>query len=294
MGPLARREALEGYLFLTPWLIGFLIFTAIPFAVSVALGFTEWTIVRPPRWVGLDNYVRMFTSDPLFWDATRATLGYVAISLPLKIVLGLGLAVLLNLKIPGMNLFRTIFYIPAVISGVAVSLMWIWLLQPDTGVVNTLLSSVGITGPKWFWDPDWALFSVALMSVWRVGGSSIIYLAGMQNIPVHLYEAAAIDGARAWRRFWRITLPLLTPTILFQVIIEMIDSFRVFTEAFVITQGGPLRRTYFFLLYFYEEGFRNFNLGYASALAFFLTALIMAATIFVNYTSRRWVFYESA
>lgn len=293
MNPLARREALEGYTSLAPWMFGFLAFTTIPILASVVLGFTEWTVAKPPRWIGFDNYVRMFTRDPLFWDALKATLGFVVLSLPLKLVLGLGLALLLNLKVPGINIYRTIFYIPAVISGVAVSLMWIWLLQPDTGVVNTLLGYVGIQGPKWFWDRDWALPSVALMSVWRVGGSAIIYLAGLQNIPVLLYEAAQIDGANAWRRFWRITLPLLTPTIFFQLIIELIDSFKVFTEAFVITRGGPLRATYFYLLYFYEEAFQNFNMGYALALVLVLALVIMAITIFVNYTSKRWVYYEA-
>ncbi|MBX3085928.1 MAG: sugar ABC transporter permease [Anaerolineae bacterium] len=288
-----RREAIEGYISLTPWIIGFVAFTAIPIIISIALGFTEWTVTRPPRFIGLDNYIRMFTRDPLFVDSLRATLGYVAVSLPLKLIIGLGLALLLNLQIPGINFFRTVFYIPAVISGVAVSLMWIWLLQPDTGVVNTLLSYIGIQGPKWFWDPNWALPSVALMSVWRVGGASIIYLAGLQNIPAQLYEAAEIDGANAWRRFWRITLPLLTPVIFFQLIIELIDSFKVFTEAFVITRGGPLRATYFFLLYFYDEAFVNFNMGYASALALVLTVIILLTTVFVNYTSKRWVYYET-
>jgi multiple sugar transport system permease protein len=293
MNPLSRREALEGYASLTPWMIGFILFTTVPIVISIAMSLTEWSITRPPRYIGFDNYTRMFTSDPLFWQALRVTLGYVAISLPLKVVLGLGLAVLLNLKLPGINLYRTIFYIPAVISGVAVSLMWMWMLQPDTGVVNTLLGYLGIQGPKWFWDPYWALPSVALMSVWRVGGAAIIYLAGLQNIPRQLYEAAEIDGASVWKRFLRVTLPLLTPTILFQLIIEMIDSFKVFTEAFVITQGGPLKQTYFYLLYFYEEAFQNFNMGYASALALVLTLVILAATIFVNHTSKRWVFYES-
>lgn len=293
MNPLQRREAMAGYFSLTPWMIGFLVFTAFPIVVSIILGFTEWAVVTEPRWIGLGNYVRMFTGDPLFWSALRATLGYVALSLPLKLVFGLALALLLNLKVPGINFFRTVFYIPAVISGVAVSLMWIWLLQPDTGIVNTLLGYAGIQGPKWFWDPDWALISVAMMSIWRVGGSAIIYLAGLQNIPVQLYEAAQVDGANAWRRFWRITLPLLTPTIFFQLIIEMIDSFKIFTEAFVITQGGPLKATYFFLYYFYEEAFQNFNMGYASALALFLTFVILLATLIVNYTSKRWVYYEA-
>jgi multiple sugar transport system permease protein len=215
------------------------------------------------------------------------------LSLPLKLVVGLALSLLLNLKIRGMNFYRTIFYIPAVISGVAVSLMWIWLLQPDTGIINSLLELVGIQGPNWFWDPDWALPSVALMSVWSVGGSAIIYLAGLQNIPPHLYEAAKIDGANRGQQFWRITLPLLTPTLFFQLIVEMIESFKIFTQAFVITKGGPLKATYFYLYYFYEEAFQNFNMGYASALALVLVVIILTATIILNYMSKYWVYYES-
>jgi multiple sugar transport system permease protein len=293
LSPQARREALEGYFALSPWLFGFVFLTAFPLVMSVYLSFTQWTITTPPIFIGLNNYIRMFTADPLFWQALKVTGLFVAISLPLKLVLGLLMALMLNLKIPGMNFYRTVFYIPAVISGVAVSLMWMWLLQPDTGVVNTLLSFIGVQGPNWFWDRNWALPSVAIMSVWKVGGSAIIYLAGLQNIPAQLYEAAEIDGAGSWSRFWRITLPLLTPTIFFQLIIEMIDSFKVFTEAFVITNGGPLKATYFFMLYFYEEAFRNANMGYASALALFLTLIILATTIFINYSSERWVYYES-
>ena len=288
-----RREAKDGYLALSPWMLGFVVFYAFPILATFYVSFTQWTVVTPPVWIGLDNYVRMFTRDPLFVSSLRATTLFVALSLPLKLVLGLMLALLLNLKIPAMDFFRTIFFIPAVISGVAVSLMWIWFLQPDTGVVNTLLSYFGIQGPQWFWDRDWALPSVAIMSIWKVGGAAIIYLAGLQNIPAHLYEAAEIDGANTWSRFWKITLPLLTPTLFFQLIIELIDAFKIFTEAYVITGGGPLKATYFFLYYFYEEAFRNANMGYAAALALFLLLVIMSATVFVNYTSRKWVFYEN-
>ena len=293
MSPLFRKEAMQGYLSISPWMIGFIIFTLIPVGASIYYSFTEWTIIGEPKWVGFDNYVRMFTRDPLFWQTLKVTSTYVLFTLPLKLIFGLGLSLLLNLKLKGMNFFRTIFYIPEVISGVAVSLMWMWLLQPDTGVINTLLSYIGIQGPGWFWDPDWALPSVALMSVWSVGGGAVIYLAGLQNIPPHLYEAAEIDGANSWHKFWKITLPLLTPTLYFQLIIEMIGAFKVFTQAFVITQGGPLKATYFYLFYFYEEAFQNFNMGYASALALLLMLVIMAATILVNQTSKYWVYYEA-
>ncbi|MFH1928198.1 MAG: sugar ABC transporter permease [Chloroflexota bacterium] len=293
MSPRARREAWEGYLSISPWVIGFLLLSLGPIVASIYFGFTEWSIVRPAMWVGLRNYVRMFTRDQLFWQALKVTSYFVVLSLPVKLVCGLGLSLLLNLKVPGMNVYRTIFYIPAVISGVAVSLMWMWLLHPDTGIINTLLEMIGIKGPAWFWDPDWALPSVALMSIWSVGGSAVIYLAGLQNIPPHLYEAAEIDGAGTWHRFWKITLPLLTPTLFFQLIVGMIGAFKVFTQAFVITEGGPLKATYFYLFYFYEEAFQNFNMGYASALALVLMAIILIVTIILNYTSSRWVYYES-
>ncbi|MCP4167727.1 MAG: sugar ABC transporter permease [Chloroflexi bacterium] len=293
MSPRARREAIDGYISIAPWLIGFLLFTLGPILASFYISFTQWTLIRPPEWVGLSNYERMFTRDPLFWQAIKVTITFVVLTLPLQIILGLALSLMLNLKVRGMNLFRTIFYIPAVISGVAVSLMFIWLLQPDTGVINTLLEGIGVKGPAWFWDPNWALPSVALMSLWAVGGGAVIYLAGLQNIPPHLYEAAQIDGANTWHRFWKITLPLLTPTLFFQLIVTMIGAFKVFTEAFVITKGGPLKATYFYLFYFYEEAFQNFNMGYASALALILMLIILVATVLVNFTSKRWVYYEA-
>ena len=245
-----RRDAKTGYLALSPWMVGFVVFYAFPIIATVFFSFTQWTLAEPPIWIGLDNYARMFTRDPLFVSSLKATTSFVAISLPTKLVLGLMLALLLNLKIPGMNAFRTIFFIPAVISGVAVSLMWIWFLNPDTGVVNTLLSYFGIRGPLWFWDLHWALPSVAIMSIWKVGGAAIIYLAGLQNIPAHLYEAAEIDGASKWKRFWRITLPLLTPTLFFQLVIELIDAFQDLHRSLRHHRGRPPESNLFLSLLF--------------------------------------------
>ncbi|MBL7006057.1 MAG: sugar ABC transporter permease [Spirochaetia bacterium] len=286
-----RRQTIDAYVCISPWLIGFLIFTIMPISFTIYYSFTRWTIMEPPVWIGLKNYIFMFTKDPIFWQSLKVTSLYVVMSLPIIIIFGLLLALLLNLKIRGMNLYRTLFYIPAVISGVSVAMLWTWLLQPDVGMVNTLLDLVGIKGPGWFWDPVWALPSVASMSVWKVGGSAVIYLAGLQNIPPQLYEAARIDGAGRRQAFFKITIPLLTPTLFFQLIIQMIECFKVFTEAFVITKGGPLKATYFYLLYFYEEGFQHFNTGYASALILVLVTVIMGMTVFVNYTSKRWVYY---
>lgn len=287
-----RREAIEGYLSILPWFLGFIALVAVPLASTFYHSFTRWTIMEPPVWIGLENYRYMFREDPLFWQSLKATGLYVLLSVPVVIVCGLLLALLLNMKIAGMNIYRTIFYIPAVISGVSIAMLWTWLLQPDIGIVNGILAKFGIEGPKWFWDPDWALVSVASMSVWKVGGSAVVYLAGLQNIPPQVFEAAKIDGAGRLSTLFRITLPLVTPTIFFQLVIQMIEAFKVFTEAFVITKGGPLKSTYFYLLYFYQEGFQNFNTGYASALILVIVALIMTMTAILNSTSKKWVYYD--
>lgn len=288
----AVKEALCGYLSISPWVLGFIVLTFIPILSTIYYSFTRWTMMDKPVWIGLENYIHMFTKEPLFYQSVKATALYVLMSLPVILIFGVLLSLLLNMKIKGMNFYRTLFYIPAVISGVSIAMLWTWLFQPDVGIVNSVLSFFGIQGPKWFWDPAWALPSVASMSLWKVGGSAVIYLAGLQNIPPQLYEAARIDGAGKLRIFFKITIPLLTPTLFFQLIIQMIEAFKVFTEAYVITKGGPLKATYFYLLYFYEEGFQHFNTGYASALILILVVIIMAMTMFVNYTSKRWVYYE--
>lgn len=295
MTPRARREALEGYLGILPWLIGLVAFTGGPILASGVLSLTQWDIVSTPRWAGLDNYVELFTKDPLFWQSLKVTLQYVVLAVPLQIVFGVLLALLLNLPVKGIRLLRTLFYVPAVLSGVAVALMWMWVLQPDYGAVNSALALAGITqGPGWFWDPFWALPSVVLMSLWRSGATNaVIYLAGLQNISPHLYEAARVDGANAWRRFWAITLPLLTPTIFFQLVTGLIDAFQVFAEVYVITQGGPLRATFFYMLYLFQNGFQDFHMGYASALAWVLIVITMGVSLVVFKTSQRWVYYEA-
>jgi multiple sugar transport system permease protein len=278
-----------------PWLIGLVAFTGGPILASGVLSLTQWDIVSTPRWAGLDNYVELFTKDPLFWQSLKVTLQYVVLAVPLQIVFGVLLALLLNLPVKGIRLLRTLFYVPAVLSGVAVALMWMWVLQPDYGAVNSALALAGITqGPGWFWDPFWALPSVVLMSLWRSGATNaVIYLAGLQNISPHLYEAARVDGANAWRRFWAITLPLLTPTIFFQLVTGLIDAFQVFAEVYVITQGGPLRATFFYMLYLFQNGFQDFHMGYASALAWVLIVITMGVSLVVFKTSQRWVYYEA-
>ena len=290
---LAFREAIEGWIGVSPWLIGFIAFTAGPFLVSIALSMSDWRITVAPRFVGLQNYIKILTDDPNFWQSIRVTFTYVALALPLGLFAGLGLSLLLNQKVPGARTFSTIFYLPAVLSGVSVALMWMWLLNPEYGVVNTILSLVGIKGPNWFWDPDWSLPSVVLMSLWRVGGSAIIYLAGLQNISPHLYEAAEIDGAGRWSRLRHITIPMLTPTIFFQLVMELIDAFQVFTVIYIITDGGPMRSTLFYLFYMFRTAFEDFDMGYASALAWIMGLIILSFTALVFKSSPLWVFYES-
>jgi len=293
--PRARQEAIEGYLGILPWLLGLILFTAGPMLASAVISLTNWDIVRPPVWIGLGNYVELFTADPLFWTSLRVTLTYVVFAVPLQIIFGVALALLLNMRLRGMHLFRTLFYIPAVLSGVAIALMFMWVLQPDYGAVNSALALVGIEGPGWFWDPAWALPSIVLMSLWRAGATGgVIYLAGLQNISPHLYEAARVDGATAWHRFWRITLPLLTPTIFFQLVVGLIDAFRVFAEVYVITQGGPLQATFFYMLYLFQVGFQDFHMGYASALAWVLILITALVGVITFKTSDRWVYYEAA
>jgi multiple sugar transport system permease protein len=289
----STREAIEGYIGISPWLIGFLIFTLGPMLASLVLGFTDWRITVEPKWVGWDNYIKIFTGDRDFYQALQVTFTYVIIALPLNLIVGLALSLLLNHKLPGMGIFRTIFYLPVVLSGVSVALMWMWLLNPDYGVVNDLLAFFGIPGPKWFFDSDTALLSIVLMNLWRVGGSAIIYLAGLQNIPPHLYEAAEMDGAGVWAKLWNVTIPILTPTLFFQLVLEAIDAFQVFTAAYIITAGGPARSTLFYMLYMFRTAFTDFEMGYASALAWVLGIIILIFTALVFKSSPLWVYYES-
>jgi len=289
----ARREALEGYLCILPWLIGFVTFVAGPILASFLLSFTAWDIVSSPRWIGLRNYVQIFTDDGDFVQSLKVTLTYAVFALPLQLVLGLALSLLLNLRLYGMNLYRTLFYIPAVLPAVAVTLLWVWIFNPEFGIINYLLSLIGIEGPRWFYSPRWALPGLILLSLWGVGGGAVIYLAGLQNIPPHLYEAAAIDGATHWQRFWKITLPLLTPTLFFQLVLNLIATFQVFTQSYIATNGGPLDSTFFFMLYIYNKAFRSFQMGYGSALAWILTVIIFVVTLFVFRSSPYWVYYEA-
>ncbi len=295
LGRLARREEKAAYLFLLPWLAGLLMFWIVPILWSVALSASDWDIISKPSWVGLGNYREMLFDDRHFWLAIRVTLKYIVLSVPLYIVAGLLLSLLLNLKMRGMNLFRTILFVPSVLSGVAVAILWVALLNPDVGAVNSVLRAVGIDSPpRWLGSPTWAVPSVVLIGLWGVGGGAIIYLSGLQNIGAQLYEAAALDGAGPWRRFRYVTLPMLTPTLLFVLLTSLIEAFQVFDTAFIVSGasgavGDSLR---FYLLNVWTEGFRNGRLGYASAEAWVLVLAAALVILLIFRTSGRWVYYE--
>jgi multiple sugar transport system permease protein len=291
MSPARRREALAFYLLISPWLIGFLLLTVGPMLYSLYISFTRWDLLTQPVWIGLDNYVNKMPNDPRFWQSLKVTVIYTAAYVPLELVGGLFLALLVRNEIRGIRFFRSIFYLPTVLAGVAFAVVWLWMFNPRGGLINLALAQIGIIGPRWLLDPDWALSALVIMSFWGWGRAMIIYLAGLQAIPGELYEAAAIDGATFWSKFRYITIPLLSPTILFNLILSVIGTFQTFTNAFVATNGGPLDATLFFVLYLYKQAFELLNMGYASALAWVLFLVILVLTLLIFRTQRFWVFY---
>jgi multiple sugar transport system permease protein len=289
---LRGRESITFYLFVAPWLIGFLIFTIGPVIASFVLSLADYSIVTPPLFKGFANYRDLFLDDRLFGRSLYNTLYYVVFFVPLQITLSLGLALLLNQKVQGIAIYRTLFYIPSIVPIVANSILWIWILQPQWGLLNFLLSLVGIKGPLWLSSVAWAKPALIMMSLWGSGGAMIIFLAGLQGVPQHLYEAAEIDGANRWHKFWKITIPLLTPTIFFVLILGVIGSFQVFTQAYIMTGGGPADATLFYMFYLYRRAFVFYNMGYASAMAWILFLIIFVLTVIQFVTASRWVYYE--
>lgn len=284
------QRTFEGYIFIGPWLIGFVIFTAGALLGSFGISLSKWSMIGTPQYVGLENYKYM-VNDRFFWQSLMVTIYYL-LNVPLNLLLGLLLAILLNQKIRGIAVFRTIYYLPSVTAGVAVSLLWMWIFNPRFGVINVLLSKVGIQGPAWLGSETWAMPALIIMSIWGVGGSMLIYLGALQSIPTHLYEAATLDGAGAWRKFLNITIPMVTPVLLLNMIMGVIASFQVFTQAFIMTKGGPNYATLFYVLYLYQQAFEWFNLGYASALAWVLFVVILIFTFVILRSSSKWVYYE--
>ena len=278
--------------FLLPWLIGFFIFLFGPIIASLYLSFTEYDIIREPVFVGLDNYILLF-SDPIFWKSLSVTFSYAVIALPLSIVLGVALALLLNQKIAGLGIYRTCFYLPSIIPLVASSIIWLWIFRGDEGgLLNNILSKINLHGLLWLSDKKWALLALIIMSVWSVGNSVLIYLAGLQDIPQTLYEAADIDGAGFIQKLFLITIPMLMPTIFFNLIIGIISVFQYFVPAYVMTSGGPDYATTFYSLYAYQNAFEDFKLGYSSSMAWILFVIVIFFTLLAFKGFSNKVFYQ--
>jgi len=292
---LDKKEGLQGYLFIAPWIFGFLTLIAGPMLFSLYASFTNYDITSRMDFVGLKNYIRMFTNDDLFWTALGNTLYYVAISVPLTTAGAVLLAVLLNQGVPGMRMYRTIFYLPAVLSGVGVYLLWMQLLSPSSGLVNTVLSWVGITGPAWLFDPAWTKPALIFMKLWSLGGGMLLYLASLQGVSKSLYEAAEIDGANAFKRFRHITLPMITPVIFFDLVTSLIGGFQIFQEAYVMSEsgdGGPANSLVFYNLHMWNKAFEVFDMGYAMAMSWVLFIVILVITVINLKLAPRWVHYE--
>lgn len=292
--PRRRREVIEGYLWISPWLIGFLLFSLGPIIASFYLSLTKYKIGGAPEWVGIANYVEAFTSDQLFWPSLWRTVYFSLGSVLIGVALSLLAAILLNQNLRGTVIYRALFYLPSLTPIVAMAILWVWLLQPQVGLVNYLLYEVGISGPGWLTSAKWAIPSVIMISLWSSigGGRMIIFLAGLQGVPQSLHESAQIDGANTIQRFWHITLPMISPVILFNLILGIIGSFSVFSLAYVATNGGPNYGTWFYMLHLYYNAFSYFQMGYASALAWIFFVLIFILSYLQIKLSDRWVYYE--
>ena len=290
----AWQNHAPGYLFLLPWFIGFFGLTIGPIISSFYLSFTDFDLLTSPDWIGFANYERMFTNDRAFATSMRVTFTFVLFSVPLKLAFALAIAILLNRGMKGLPLYRAVFYLPSLLgASVAIAILWRQLFAGD-GLVNQFLSIFGIIGPSWISNPNYSLWTLIVLSVWQFGSPMIIFLAGLRQIPQDMYEAASLDGASKWRQFWKITLPLLTPVVFFNAIIQTIEAFKSFTPAFIISNGtgSPINSTLFYTLYLYNEAFSYFRMGYASALAWFLLLLIGCFTAFSFLTSKYWVHYD--
>ncbi|WP_256759265.1 carbohydrate ABC transporter permease [Cohnella sp. WQ 127256] len=287
----SRREGRLFYFFVSPWLIGFIVFALLPVLASLYYSFTEYDIIHAPEFIGFGNYSELFHDDQ-FWNSIKVTLKYTFISVPLTLALSLIFAILINQKIPFRGFFRTAMYFPSMISGVSMALLWFWVFNPQAGLFNYGLSLFGIDPIHWFLDEKYAMWALIIMSFWGLGGGMLIFLAGLQGVPAHLLEAAKLDGAGRLRSFWNVTLPLLSPVFLFQLIIGLIESFQVFTQAYTITQGGPNYSTWFYVYNIYINAFKNFRYGYASAMSWILLIAITAITFVIMKMSNRYVYYE--
>ncbi|MCX7720080.1 MAG: sugar ABC transporter permease [Dictyoglomus thermophilum] len=290
-----KHDIWMGYLFTSPWILGFLFFIVFPLVTSLYLSFTRYDILSAPRWIGLQNWVRMFTQDPRFWNATKATFKYVIFEVPLRLLFAFIVALIFSQRESKiLNLYRAIYYIPSLIGGsVAIAVVWRQIWGYPDGIVNAILSILGLRGINWLGDTRTAIWTLILLAVWQFGSPMLIFLAALKQVPTELYEAATIDGANFWGRLFKITIPMVTPVILFNLINQMIHAFMAFTQSYIITQGGPLDSTLFYAVYMYRKAFNDFEMGYASALAWFMLALVGIFTVIIFKTSNRWVYYEA-
>lgn len=289
----SRQNNLAGYLFLSPWLIGFFAFTLLPILASFFLAFTDYDILSRPEWVGLDNFMRMFFDDRRYWRSVKATFYYAFTSVPLRLTFALAVAMLLNTKRPMVAVYRAAYYAPSIVGGsVAVAVMWREIFGNE-GLINFILAGFGIPSVSWLGDPRTAIWTLIVLAAWQFGSPMLIFLAGLKQIPTELYEAASIDGGGAWAQFTKITLPMLTPVIFFNLVMQIISGFLVFTQAFIVTGGTPLDTTLFYSLYLYRRAFQMFQMGYSSAMAWILLLIVAFFTALVFKTSSYWVYYES-
>jgi multiple sugar transport system permease protein len=289
-----RREALLAFLFVSPWAVGFLVFGLYPIVMSLYYSLCRYDVLRIPQFVGLGNYMTLLTQDTYFWTAVGNTLYYTLFKAPLSILGSLLLAILMNNAFPGMRIFRTIFFLPSLLGGVVVSVLWMWMFNPQFGLVNSALTFLGVQGPLWLQSPSWSKPSLILMSLWTIGGGRmLVFLAALQNVPHELYEVVDLDGGGWWKKFIHVTLPMISPVVFLWFVLEVIVSFQVFTEAYVMTKGGPLNSTLFYNLYLYYKAFDDFDMGYASALAWLLLLLALVITIVQFKFGKYWVHYET-
>ena len=289
--PMRRREAIAGYIAILPWFLGFLIFALGPMVASLVLMFMKWEVLTPPAWIGLANFGRML-ADPLVGLSLRNTLFYTLLAVPLNMLAALFAALLLNVGVKGTNLYRAIIYLPSQMPAVASAILWFFIFSPTYGLANDLLAWFGIPPQQWLWDVNLVKPSLVIMAIWAFGGAMIIFLAGLQGIPETLYEAADMDGATIWTRFRYITIPMLSPVIFFNLVMGIIGSFQVFTNVFIMTNGGPGNASLMLVLYIYRNAFQNFKMGYASLLSWVLFGIVLVLTVVQFRTSRMWVYYE--
>jgi len=287
----AGRRTIVGYIFIAPFMLGFLFWFLAPALTSLWLVVHKWNMIAPAEFVGLGNFRNLFT-DKLFWQALKVTTAYTAIAVPLGMVLAFLLALLMNAKVRGITVFRTIYYLPSIVPAVSNAVLWAWILNSDFGLLNALLRVFGVRRILWLQEPEWALPALILMSLWSLGGGMVIYLAGLQGIPNEFYEAAQIDGANAWTKLWHVTIPLMSPVIFFNLVMSVVGTFQVFTAGYLITNGGPQNATLFYVLYLWRNAFLYLKMGYAAALAWVLSFIIMGLTVFIFRGLGRRVYYE--